>query len=104
MTLQAAARQELSAGDIEEFRRTFEQDPHNRIVLNAVTKTSIKDVALNRRAVVRNNHTFSHTVKAGTATSQERSGRCWMFAGLNLFRMKAAEKMSLEDFELSQSY
>jgi bleomycin hydrolase len=27
-----------------------------------------------------------------------------MFAGLNLFRMAAAEQMSLEDFELSQSY
>jgi bleomycin hydrolase len=74
------------------------------MALNAVTKTSIKDVAMNRHAVIRNNHVFSHMVKAGAATSQERSGRCWMFAGLNLFRVAAAANMNLEDFELSQSY
>src|SRR2546430_6166680 len=59
---------------------------------------------MSRQAVVRTNHTFSHVTKAGTATSQNQSGRCWMFAGLNLFRMIAADKMNMEDFELSQSY
>ena len=72
--------------------------------MNAVTKTSAKVVATNRRAVTRLNHTFSHTVKTGAATAQNQSGRCWMFAGLNLFRMKAAEALNLEDFELSQSF
>jgi bleomycin hydrolase len=95
---------ELCAGELEAFRKTFESDPRNRVALNAVTKTPAKAVAMNRQAVVRCNHTFSHVVQAGAATMQNQSGRCWMFAGLNLFRMTAAEKMNLEDFELSQSY
>ncbi len=95
---------ELCPGELESFRRAFESDPRNRVALNAVTKTTVKSVAMNRQAVVRCNHIFSHVVSAGAATSQNQSGRCWMFAGLNLFRMSAAEQMNLEDFELSQSY
>lgn len=95
---------ELCIGELEGFRRAFESDPRNRVALNAVTRTPAKNVAMNRQAVVRCNHTFSHVVQAGAATSQNQSGRCWMFAGLNLFRTTAAENMNLEDFELSQSY
>lgn len=89
---------------IEDFRRKFEADPARRAAMNAVTKTSVRTVAMNRDAVVRCNHTFSHMVKAGEATSQNASGRCWLFAGLNTFRMAAAEAMNLENFELSQNY
>lgn len=82
----------------------FAADPVARLARNAVAKTPIKAVALNRDAVVRLNHTFSHTVKTGKATAQNASGRCWLFAGLNLFRMQAAEILGVEDFELSQNY
>src|SRR5262249_39710898 len=94
----------ISIGDIEQYRREFESEPRYRISLNAVTKTTVKNVAMNRQAVVRNNHTFSHMVKSCASTSQNQRGRCSMFAGLNLFRMSAAEQMNLEDFELSQNY
>lgn len=74
------------------------------MALNAVTKHSVNSVAMNRSAVVRANHTYSHFVKTGATTNQNKSGRCWLFAGLNLFRSSAAEKMNLEEFELSQNY
>jgi bleomycin hydrolase len=38
------------------------------------------------------------------ATDQGRSGRCWLFAGLNVLRLAAMKKMNLEKFELSQTY
>src|SRR5438309_918696 len=87
---------ELCVEELAAYRRAFETNPANRVALNAVAKTTVKAVALNRQAVVRNNHTFSHMVKAGAVTSQNKSGRCWMFAGLNLFRIAAAEQMNLE--------
>lgn len=95
---------EITLGDIAAYQQKFEAEPRNRMALNAVTKTTVKNVAMNRAAVVRQNHVFSHQVKAGAATSQNSSGRCWMFAGLNLFRMIAAKELNLEDFELSQNY
>lgn len=85
-------------------RATFAADPVARIARNAIAKTPIKGVALNRDAVVRHTHTYSHTVKAGKATAQNASGRCWLFAGLNLFRTQIAEKLKVDEFELSQNY
>lgn len=94
----------LNAAQIKAFSAMFDKEPRNRTSLNAVAKNAVNTVALNRKAVVRANHTYSHIVKTGISTSQNKSGRCWMFAGLNLFRMAAAEQMKLEDFELSQNY
>ena len=85
-------------------RATFAADPVARIARNAVAKTAIKAVALNRDALVRLTHTYSHSVKTGKSTTQNASGRCWMFAGLNLFRTQIAEKLGVEEFELSQNY
>ena len=100
----AKSESEIRPEEIARFRQAFESDPRHRVSLNAITKTPLNQVAMNRQAVVRDNHTYSHLVKAGAATSQNKSGRCWMFAGLNLFRMTAAEKLGMEDFELSQNY
>ncbi|WP_395092348.1 C1 family peptidase [Armatimonas sp.] len=85
-------------------RAAFAADPVARIARNAVAKTAIKAVALNRDAVARLTHTYSHSVKTGKSTTQNASGRCWMFAGLNLFRTQIAEKLEVEEFELSQNY
>ena len=94
----------ISAESIAAFRAAFDKDPMRRAAMNAVAKTSVRAVAMSREAVVRCNHTFSHVVRAGEATSQNASGRCWLFAGLNTMRMAAAERMNLENFELSQNY
>jgi len=100
----AGGARPITLKQVTGFRRAFETDPLRRVALNAVTKTSVRTVAMNREAVVRCNHTFSHVVKAGEATSQNASGRCWLFAGLNTMRIAAAERMNLENFELSQNY
>ena len=76
-------------------RAAFAADPVARIARNAVAKTAIKAVALNRDALVRLTHTYSHSVKTGKSTTQNASGRCWMFAGLNLFRTQIAEKLGV---------
>jgi bleomycin hydrolase len=94
----------LNDETLERCKAALIADPVARLARNAVTKSPLKSVALNRDAVVRLNHTFSHTVKTGKATAQNASGRCWLFAGLNLFRMQAAEILGIEDFELSQNY
>lgn len=95
----------LSRADVRTFQRKFESNPTNLLAMNAVAKTPITSVALNRRRVTQSNHTFSHVLKAGEATAQNASGRCWLFAGLNPMRVAAIKKMKLDDkFEFSQNY
>ncbi len=71
---------------------------------NAVTRTSLDEVALDRRVLTATDHTFSHVLDDWSVTSQKKSGRCWMFAGLNLLRVGAMKKMNLKEYEFSQNY
>ncbi|GMV37452.1 MAG: aminopeptidase [Fimbriimonadales bacterium] len=86
------------------FREDFLKDPRNLLARNAVSKTPVGQVALNRDIVTSLDHTYSITIKVGEATSQEKSGRCWLFAGLNTLRVVAMQQMNLEKFELSQNF
>jgi bleomycin hydrolase len=94
----------ITKEDIEKYGKDFELDPKNRLALNAVTKGDSTEAALSRDAVTRIDHTYSHLLKTGTVTAQGNTGRCWMFAGLNMFRIYAMKKLNLDDFEFSQPY
>lgn len=55
---------------------------------------------------IENYHIFNKKIKnLNKISNQKQSGRCWMFAGLNIIRNKFIEKYNLEgNFEFSQSY
>ncbi len=86
------------------LREAFGSDARNKLMQNAVTQTTVDDVALNREVITSTDHTFSHHLDDWKVTNQKSSGRCWMFAGLNLIRVGAMKKMKLKEFEFSQNY
>ena len=94
----------LTADLLAELRRDFQSNPAYSLAQNAVTQVSVDEVALNRSVITTTDHTFSHLLDDWAVTHQKKSGRCWMFAGLNLFRIGAMKKMNLKDFEFSQNY
>jgi len=94
----------LTSVDVESFGKDFAANPAYRLAQNAVTKTSIDDVALDRGVVTTVDHSVSHLLDDWAVTNQNNSGRCWLFAGLNLLRVGAAQRMGLKDFEFSQNY
>jgi bleomycin hydrolase len=94
----------ITADHLSQFAESFDSDPKNRLALNAVTKNAISEVALDRETVTRTDHTFSVILKDNPITSQNRSGRCWLFAALNFFRYTTMEKLNVEKFEFSQNY
>jgi bleomycin hydrolase len=94
----------VSDRNIAEFRTSFEADPSARIAQNAVTSTDINDVALNRSIVTNTDFSFSTLLDDWKVTNQKQSGRCWMFAALNLMRVGTMKIMNLKSFEFSQNY
>ncbi|MFM7187617.1 MAG: C1 family peptidase [Armatimonadota bacterium] len=104
MSTPIAALPSLTPQQIRDAAARTSESPIARIARNAAGKSDIRSVALNRDRVQAVSHAYSHVVKSGKTTSQFSSGRCWLFAGLNLFRMTAAERLGLDDFELSQTY
>ena len=94
----------LSAGDLELLRKDFSANPAYRLAQNAVTQVAVDDVAINREIINNTDHSMSTLLDDWKVTNQERSGRCWLFAGLNLLRVGAMKKMGLKEFEFSQNY
>lgn len=104
MTDAAQTDAALNPGDLDRFEKNFAANPAHRVMQNAVTQVSIDDVALDRDVVTSIDPTVSHLLDNWTATSQQKSGRCWLFAGLNLLRAGARDKLAVKDFEFSQNY
>ncbi|MBB5928747.1 aminopeptidase C [Streptomyces echinatus] len=94
----------LTSDQLEAFEKEFAARPANRLMQNAVTQTSVDDVALDRRILTGIDHSVSHHLDDWKVTDQKQSGRCWMFAGLNLLRVGAARELGVKDFEFSQNY
>jgi bleomycin hydrolase len=94
----------LAAADLERLRKDFSANPAYRLAQNAVTRVTVDDVALDREIVSSIDHSLSTTLDDWKVTNQERSGRCWLFAGLNLLRVGVMRKTGLKDFEFSQNY
>jgi bleomycin hydrolase len=94
----------LSSDVIAKIRASFHMDASTRAMYNAITNNDINKLALNRDIVRENNDIFSHKIKAIGITNQKSSGRCWLFAGLNILRPKVIEKYKLSKFEFSQNY
>ncbi len=95
---------ELTDADLARFAKEFSATSHHKLMQNAVSKTAVDDVALDRDVVTSIDHTVSNLLTDRKVTNQEKSGRCWLFAGLNLLRTGAAEKLGVKDFEFSQNY
>lgn len=94
----------LQQKHLKVMQEVFNSKPQYKHMRNAVTVTPINKLALDRTIVTRIDDSFSHKLDDWPVTDQERSGRCWIFAGTNLLRVGAMRKMNLKDFEFSQSY
>lgn len=89
---------------IRESVKQYSASPTAEVMKNAVIANGIESVAFNNNSRIALQNNFSNEIKTGRITSQEKSGRCWMFAGLNLFRNRVMKKLDLDDFEFSQNH
>jgi bleomycin hydrolase len=94
----------LSDAMVSDFEADFASKDQYKILQNAITTVSIRDLAWERDIVLDDEHVFSIQLDKWAATNQGGSGRCWMFAAMNLFRGGAIDKLNVGDFEFSQSY
>jgi bleomycin hydrolase len=94
----------LTSADLDRLRKEFAADPTAKLLQNALATSELNDVALDHDVVMATDTTMSHQLDDWKATNQKKSGRCWLFAGLNLFRVGAAAKLNLKEFEFSQNH
>ncbi len=65
-----------------------------------------KELLTSRAAQIADPHVFNVKIpfEGGPITNQRSSGRCWLFASTNVFRVALMQKYKLDSFELSQNY
>jgi len=94
----------ITRKQVAELRKEFDAESSNKVAQNAVTNVQLPDLTLNRELVQDIDDSFSTKLDDWKVTAQMRSGRCWLFATLNLLRVGAMKKMKVKNFEFSQAH
>lgn len=95
---------ELSKEFLDQSRKKFESDRANKIAQRAAVNNGILEASFNRFEDDTNRHVFNIELKEKDIRNQKQSGRCWMFAALNVMEYELCQKYKLKSFELSKSY
>lgn len=96
--------QNLSKAEIDQLKSSFKKDAYTKAMQNALSSTDITQLAWNRENVGTTDHLFKYRVDVSGITDQKKSGRCWMFSSLNIFRPVVIKKYNLSEFEFSENY
>jgi len=95
-----------TAKDLEQFQADFASNPQNELSMNIVTTTELTKAALSRKARLTHDHVYSVSIpeEAKPVCAQNSTGRCWLFAALNVMRIPFMKAHKLAEFQFSQSY
>lgn len=94
----------ITPEELKRYENDFIGSKSKKIAMNAAAANGIVKAATNNNALRENRHSFSIQLKQGEITNQKQSGRCWMFAAMNVMRFDIIKKLDLKDFELSQNF
>ena len=95
----------INKDTIENFDKVTRENQKIVLARNASFRNDLQEISMNWDHFRKIDHSFSHVVRGEMpTTNQKSSGRCWGFAGLNLFRIYLGRKYNLRDFQFSQSY
>ena len=94
----------ISAGMLETLKNSYKHTAADKAVHNAMAGTDIRVLAKNQENLANFNTEFSHKVVSHGITDQKRSGRCWLFTGLNVLRAQMMAEYGLDEMEFSQNY
>jgi bleomycin hydrolase len=99
-------RKYISEKFLEKCDKKFKADSANAIARNVVVSVGAVLSSTDSTKVNEVNHVFLNSLKRKNlrATNQGHSGRCWMFAALNVFRHSIIDSLDLENFEFSETY
>lgn len=99
-------KNDITRKKISDFSKNFNKTRVNRVFKNMNTKNAFANIVMNADYIQNKNTKFSDFINIETKlTDQKNSGRCWLFAFLNVMRLPMIKQYGLEpNFEFSQNY
>lgn len=104
MTSVQARPTALTPDHLTRLAEEFAARPELRRSQNAVTRVGVDEVALDHAVATGIRTSVSHRIDDWKVTNQKKSGRCWLFAALNLMRTGAKKELGVKEFEFSQNH
>ncbi len=95
VTLVVGAQQKgggISPKMMSEIEKSQSKTPANKALFNAMAANSIDNLAANFASKGELDTYFSHETKSQSIHDQKKSGRCWMFTGMNVLRARFAQQ------------
>ncbi len=86
------------------LRESYRPTAAERALANAAAGASLDELAHTRASRNGADTYFSHKVESKGITDQKRSGRCWLFTGLNVLRSQMMAAHDLPELKLSQAH
>ncbi|KAI4184909.1 MAG: hypothetical protein L6R41_004435 [Letrouitia leprolyta] len=96
----------VSVSATEQWEKELMEDPKNRLALSALSANNAASILTQRSTVISDTQNFNIKIglEGAPITNQKSSGRCWLFAATNVFRVAIMKRYNLKEFELSQAY
>ncbi len=95
---------EITLELLDQFRAREAERKELKTLQAAMAKTELKDLAYVPEAAAKLNGDFAIELKTRGITWQQSSGRCWLYAVLNILRERVSENCGRDKFELSANY
>ncbi|RAH45321.1 C1 family peptidase [Aspergillus brunneoviolaceus CBS 621.78] len=97
----------LSLSNLKSWNESLLRDPKNRLAITTLSSQPYPQLLTNRTTLhTTAQHIFNLRIpnEGAPITNQRSSGRCWLFASTNIFRLPLMQEYNLGEFELSQAY
>tara|TARA_B100000424_G_C22939098_1_gene499681 strand:- start:1495 stop:2925 length:1431 start_codon:yes stop_codon:yes gene_type:complete len=95
----------ITAKKLNKFSKKFNKIRTNKVLKNVNTKGYFKNLIIKSDYLQDKKKTFKNIIDVETnITDQYNSGRCWIFAFLNIMRIPMIKKYKLKNFEFSQNF
>ena len=92
----------LSKNKIDEYSNNFNSG-NNKVLSDVISCNPISKLSNNGDVNRSHVNIYNVSVKPHlSVTNQKSSGRCWLFAALNVVRREMCDKYNLDNFEFSQ--
>ncbi|HBG69545.1 MAG: aminopeptidase [Bacteroidetes bacterium GWF2_43_63] len=104
LLLFSLSAQNITPEVLKKIQESYKASGPDKAMINALMNNDLKSLTLDYSNSVKPDGYFKYRVKTAGITDQKNSGRCWLFASLNVYRPQVIEKYNLSDFEFSQNY
>jgi bleomycin hydrolase len=96
----------LPIGTLSDWQSTLLKSPKNRLALTALSSANPREVLTSHPTEIADQQVYNVQIpfEGAPITDQRATGRCWLFASTNVFRVALMKRYHLAEFELSQAY